>query len=100
MSKANFAINGIEGIQIEAGRLGADDPGRYALVISNISTDANAALAPAFGTVVRAGGTLILSGILTVDAPRVQNAVAERGFSVGPIFEDRDWCLLEFTKQS
>ncbi len=107
VAHANFAINGMPAgaavgveplITAVTGRLDERHDAQYDLVISNISTDANTGLAPHFGRVVRGGGTLILSGILSIDGPRVQDAVNARGFTSTAMHEERDWCLLEFVR--
>lgn len=97
---ANCAENGVaERVNVRAGVLASGHGRQYRLVIANISTDANIGLAPVFGEVVATGGTLLLSGILDVDVPRVQAAMAANSFATGPVRLDRDWALLEFTRR-
>ena len=100
MAHANFAINGV-GARITAttGRLDESHSEAYDVVVSNISTEANIALAPHFGRVVRPGGRLILSGILSVDGAQVQAAADAEGLTPTEMHEERDWCLLEFTRR-
>lgn len=96
VARANCDANGIGAeVNISAGRLTPDHEGRYPLVVSNISTDANIGLAHAFGTVISTGGKLVLSGILAPDARRVAAAMAAEGFVLQAMRHERDWCLLE-----
>lgn len=99
VARNNCDANGVgDEARISAGRLAEDHPGRYDLVLSNISTDANLALAPIFGRVTKPGGWAILSGILSPDARRAQAAMADAGFALGGVRHERDWCQLQFQK--
>ncbi|MEO6397806.1 MAG: 50S ribosomal protein L11 methyltransferase [Tepidiformaceae bacterium] len=99
VARRNCEANGIgPEVRISAGVLTADHPGRYDLVLSNISTDANLRMAPTFGSVVKSGGLTILSGILSEDAPRAQTAMAAAGFAAIGIRHERDWCQLQFRR--
>ncbi|HEY5476567.1 MAG TPA: 50S ribosomal protein L11 methyltransferase [Tepidiformaceae bacterium] len=95
----NCTANGVlDRIAVNAGILTPAHDGRYDLVVSNISTDANTSLAPSFAVVTRPGGHLILSGILGVDAPRVRDAMLAVGFNLLALRYERDWSLLEFQR--
>lgn len=99
VGRKNCDANGIgDEVRISAGVLAEDHSGRYDLVLSNISTDANLRLAPIFGQVVKTGGFAILSGILSRDARRAQAAMAEHGFTLAGIRHERDWCQLQFER--
>lgn len=100
IARRNCDSNGVSaGIEISAGVLDPSHPGRYDLVVSNISTPANTALAESFGAVVNPGGDLILSGILAVDAPGVVAAMNAHGFDQLSIAEERDWCCIHLKKR-
>ncbi len=99
VARANCDANGIgPEVRVSAGVLEATHPGRYDLVMANISTPANTALAPVFGSVVRPGGRLILSGILSPDAAAVRSAMAAHGLALAAVRHEKDWCLLEFVR--
>lgn len=99
IARRNCDENGIGAeVSVSAGTLTPTHPGRYELVVSNISTDANIGLAPAFGLVVKPGGVLLLSGILSQDARRVTAAMAVHGFELRALRHERDWCLLELRR--
>jgi len=100
VARANCDANGIgPEVSISAGTLTPGHAERYPLVVSNISTDANIALGPAFAQVVEPGGRLVLSGILAPDGRRVQEAMAVLEFGLVAMRHERDWCLLEFEKR-
>ena len=99
VARENCEINGVlNSVELSAGTLSTEWPGRYGLVVSNISTDANVGLAAAFGTVVAEGGWLLLSGILEQDADRVEAAMREQGFEPSRRDVERDWCLIEMRR--
>jgi ribosomal protein L11 methyltransferase len=99
VARANCDTNGIGAeVAISAGTLTPEHTGRYPLVVSNISTDANIGLGAAFGAVVSKGGRLVLSGILSPDGRRVAAAMRANGFALAAMRHERDWCLLEFVR--
>jgi ribosomal protein L11 methyltransferase len=99
VARANCEANGVSmAVSISAGTLSPEHPGRYELVVSNISTPANTALAETFGVVVVPGGDLVLSGILAVDSPAVIAKVVAQGFEHLSTVEERDWCCIHLRK--
>lgn len=99
IARRNCDANGIGGeVEISAGTLTTDHPGRYELVVSNISTPANTALASAFGKIVKPAGDLVLSGILTQDAESVIGAMEAQGFTRVSVAEERDWCCIRLRR--
>lgn len=100
IARKNCEVNGVAGaVEITAGTLDREHPGRYELVVSNISTPANTALAPAFGRVVKPAGDLVLSGILAVDAGKVIGAMEAEGFAQVSTDEERDWCCIQLQRK-
>lgn len=101
VARSNCHDNGVAAsVRLTAGPLPPDHPGRYDLVLSNISTPANTALAPVFGTVVKPGRTLILSGILEPDADAVTAAMSAAGFTPTGLRLERDWCAIELRREA
>lgn len=101
IARRNCDTNGIgPEVECSAGTLSPDHPGRYELVLSNISTPANTALAESFGVVVKPGGDLILSGILTQDSEKVMAAMEAHGFERVSLAEERDWCCIHLRKST
>lgn len=100
VARRNCDANAIgAAVEVRAGTLRDDHPGRYELVLSNISTPANTALAGIFGVVVKPGGDLVLSGILTVDSPAVIAPMEEQGFDHLSTEEERDWCCIHLRRR-
>lgn len=100
IARRNCDENGIGSeVAISAGVLAPSHEGRYELVLSNISTDANIGLAPSFAVVVQPGGDLVLSGILAPDARRVVDAMQPHGFELVAMAHERDWCLVHLRRR-
>lgn len=100
VARANIKANGLSGrIRVWAGVLGAAHPGQYDIVVANISTEANVGLSRSFGAAVRPGGTLLLSGILGVDAERVSAAMRARGFALRRMSFEGDWAFFAFERR-
>ena len=68
-------------------------PGAFDLVLANILADPLIALEPLFAARVRAGGRIVLSGILESQAVEVAAAYA-RHFEAGPIAVEKGWALV------
>ncbi len=99
VARTNCGTNGVEArVSVSAGTVGTTHTGRYDLVVANISTPANLALAPVFGVVVRTGGRLVLSGILSSDAQGIGKAMARHGLTVTGERHENDWCLMELRR--
>lgn len=99
IARRNCDTNGIgDEVSISSGTLSPHHAGRYELVASNISTDANIGLAETFGTVVLPGGDLVLSGILETDDQRVIAAMEHHGFGLVALEHERDWSMIHLRK--
>ncbi|MEO8540126.1 MAG: 50S ribosomal protein L11 methyltransferase [bacterium] len=99
VARRNCDANGVSAaVEVSAGTLRDDHAGRYELVLSNISTPANTALAATFGIVVKPGGDLVLSGILTVDSEAVVAEMEAQGFEHLSTSEERDWCCIHLRR--
>jgi ribosomal protein L11 methyltransferase len=99
VARANCETNRVlDRVAVSAGRLEPDHRHTYDVVVSNISTEANTGLLPAFARVVAPGGSLILSGILEVDAPTVAAAAESHGFAVREMCSDRDWAVIDLRR--
>ncbi len=98
VARDNCVENGVEAeVNLTAGTLDTGSAEtRYDVVVANISSQANTALAPVFATAVKVGGRLILSGILASDASGVRAAAKVEGFRLEAMRHESDWSLLEF----
>jgi ribosomal protein L11 methyltransferase len=72
----------------------------FDLVVANILASPLCALAPNLRTAVRNGGTLVLSGLLDPEAPRVIAAYAAQGFAVLDHSRIAGWSTLTLSKRS
>jgi len=75
------------------------EPGRYDIVVANILTNPLKGMAPLLAGRVRAGGQLVLSGILAEQAEDVM-AVYRQWFSFAPPEIDEGWVRLAGVKQA
>lgn len=72
----------------------------YDLIIANILAGPLIELAPAFATIARAGGTLILAGLLGTQIDAVAKAYRGYGFRLAECTGDGDWPCLRFVKRN
>lgn len=93
----NAAKNGVGG-QMTADKLSlADEPGTYPLVLANIQAHVLRELRDALCASVAAGGTLILSGILTPQAAALAEEFVVAGMQlvrVRPSADDAQWTAV------
>lgn len=96
---ANVAANDLEGRITVLEAAGTDHPtlsdaAPFGLIFANILKGPLVALAPAFASICRPGGHIILSGLLTAQANDVQTAYSAEGCSVLESEEIGDWTTL------
>ncbi|MDE5741682.1 MAG: 50S ribosomal protein L11 methyltransferase [Oscillospiraceae bacterium] len=70
--------------------------GGFDLIAANIVADVLIAMSPLFEKFVKAGGTLILSGIITERADEVVEAVKSKGYTMTEIREKNGWAAVAF----
>ena len=93
----NALHNGVRGtVSIFEGSLPHDavDRGAYDLVVANISARVVSALAGEFAASLRAGGTLIASGITREHEAAAAESLAAAGLAIGRSRVDGDWLTL------
>lgn len=73
--------------------------GPYDLVLANILAEPLVRLAPALGSAVAVGGSIILSGLLTRDERWVQAAYLGRGFKLDRCCRIGEWSALLLTRR-
>lgn len=71
--------------------------GAFPLLLTNLLAGSHTALAPHYRRLVADGGTLILGGLLSDEAPAVVSALAARGFVPGERAELNGWLSLSLT---
>lgn len=87
--------------RVEADFFTTDDapPLQADIVLANILANPLITLAPALARATRAGGRIVLSGVLRDQADEVARAF-QPWFTIAPAMEDEGWVCLEGTKRS
>ena len=96
LARANVDANGAGRVLVLGGTLSAVR-GRYDLVVANILADTLIAEAPALAAAVAPGGRLVLSGILTAQAPRVLAAFP--GWRATRVRAEEPWRTLVLERE-
>jgi ribosomal protein L11 methyltransferase len=90
----NLELNGLSG----AVRLSADPPeswkGPFTVVTANLTLEVILALLPRLSRQVAPDGTLVLSGLLREQVPRVTPALARSGFEMTRELRLEEWACL------
>jgi ribosomal protein L11 methyltransferase len=100
-ARENADRNGVGPIiRIEQGSVGDGEPfqGEYDLVVANIIARILIELAPSLAKAVRAGGTLVLGGIIDVKEAAVRDAFNEVGLTFDRREAREDWVSLVLRK--
>jgi ribosomal protein L11 methyltransferase len=100
-ARENAERNGVGAtVRIERGSVGEEAPfaGEYDLVVANIIARILIELAPGLAQAARAGGTLVLGGIIDVKETAVRNAFDEVGLTLVRREEREDWVSLVLRK--
>ena len=100
-ARENAERNGVGAVvRIERGSVGEGEPfqGEYDLVVANIIARVLIELASGLAKAVRAGGTLILGGIIDIKEAAVRDAFDEVGLALGRREEREDWVSLVWRK--
>jgi ribosomal protein L11 methyltransferase len=102
VAEANLAANGLSGRVTCLVAEGFADPRLVAapfdLVLANILKGPLIDLAPAMGDSVRAGGRVVLSGILEEQVPEVVNTYLASGFTVDAVEMIREWATVTLVR--
>ncbi len=97
-SRANAARNGVAATFLPVDELPAIE-GAFDVVVANILANPLISLAPALARHLRAGGHIVLSGVLEAQADAVMTAYA-RWFNIGVCERDDGWCALAGTRHA
>jgi ribosomal protein L11 methyltransferase len=102
-ARENADRNGVGSVvRIEQGSVGEGEPfqGEYDLVVANIIARILIELAPGLAKAVRAGGTLVLGGIIDVKEAAVCDAFNKIGLTLIRREEREDWVSLVWSKRT
>jgi ribosomal protein L11 methyltransferase len=97
LARTNLDVNAARGVLVLGGTLSAVR-GRYDLVVANILADTLVAEASALADAVADGGHLVLSGLLTAQAPRVLAAFP--GWRTTSVRTEEPWRTLGLERES
>lgn len=92
----NAVLNGVSNIRVMEGDSSVltHISGVFDLVMANINRNILLADLPRFREVLNVGGTIILSGFYTEDAPLILEKAWELGLSEFSRQENNNWCML------
>lgn len=100
VAEENAAINGVAGqIEFTVNRLSAFQGQEFAVVLANLTADVIIPLANDFPSVIKPGGTLIVSGILTEQGDEVTTAFEARSFTTLASKPDGEWVTFALRYQ-
>ena len=91
------AVTAVEADGLHHPRIKAGAP--YELIVANILAGPLVSLAPAMGRIAERGAAIVLSGLLTSQAPRVQAAYARQGMFLVERFPRGEWSTLVLEKR-
>ena len=96
VAEENVALNGVAArVEVAAGSWGrAAGAGPFDLVVANIHRSACVRAARGLSGQVAAGGSVVLSGFLVDDGPRVAAAWQAAGFEGSELRTAGEWCAL------
>ncbi len=91
----NITQNDVEKtVAIKTGELKDVPPEKYDIVLANIQKDVITALAPDFGTYIKPGGTLVLSGILFSDEEDILKVYTSLGYKSDKVIRKDEWISI------
>jgi ribosomal protein L11 methyltransferase len=67
------------------------------LIMANLTLNTNVGYLSLFKRVLRHGGNLLLSGLLSIDEPEIEKRLVEEGFSIGRIERENEWIAVAAT---
>ena len=98
-TQENLERNAITRVKIATGTLD-DAGGPHDVILANIQADVLQALAPDVPAHLAPGGALILSGLLTADAPAVSARYRALGFQLTATRTEEEWTAFLFAAPS
>jgi len=91
----NRELNGVaEKVNLYTGELNDMVVRNYDIIVANINRNVLLELAAAWEGFIHEGSRLVLSGLLRVDRPAVQEAYAEKGWKTVDVREEGEWSAL------
>ena len=72
--------------------------GEYDLIAGNLTLNVNSALLIDYRRLLKPGGVVLLSGLLSVDEPEIRRRLAEERFNVSEMSTENEWIAIAATK--
>jgi ribosomal protein L11 methyltransferase len=95
VARENVALNGVAGIvEVREGSLPVESAGGWDIVVVNILAETIVQMLPALAAHLRAGGLLIVSGIVASQEQPVSAALDAQGFVLVEQQREGDWLAL------
>jgi ribosomal protein L11 methyltransferase len=96
----NAKANGVhETVTICGSPLESIDLENIDLVMANLTLNTNVGYLSLFKKVLRKGGNLLLSGLLSFDEPEMTKRLLDEGFSIGQIERENEWIAIAATSE-
>ena len=98
-ARENADLNDCPQVTVFLGTIADVDPAsRYDVVLANINRNVLLAEIPTYVSLLRPGGTLLVSGFYEHDAPDIRQKAVDVGLVPGTALSLRDWSSLAFTR--
>ncbi len=98
-ARENADLNDCPQITVFQGTIADVDPtSRYEVVLANINRNVLLAEIPTYTTLLKPGGSLLVSGFYQHDAVDIRQCAVDAGLTPGTALTLRDWSSLLFTK--
>lgn len=96
----NNGANACTHIEVRTGSLEQTQNETFDVLLANINRNILIQYASGMAAATRAGGVLIISGILNEDVPMMQTAMEEVGFRTEAIWNEGNWACMRFKKDN
>ncbi len=97
-AQENVATNAQPAVQVSEGSIESIGAQQFDIILANINRHILLQYMNDMASVIVAGGTLLLSGILTADEEIISNAALTAGFNKQQRFQENDWIALQFQR--
>lgn len=99
-SKENFALNQAEGIQIHLGAIAQLNFGntQFDIILANINKNVLLDEIPVYVSLLKSGGTLVLSGFYESDLTDIKAKAEQNGLTLQNYKTKNNWCSPVFKK--
>ena len=97
-SRENFALNNCREITLERGTVSVFEGEQVDILLANINKNVLLEEIPQYAKLVKAGGTLLLSGFYEADIPDLETKLKHSGFNIEQRSVQNRWAALQCAK--